>query len=97
LRISDTGIGIEPEQMRNLFQVFTQGDATISRAYGGTGLGLALSRHFCQMLGGTIEVASQSGNGSTFTVTLPAEIAHAAGSPNGEEELLANRTAGGSV
>jgi PAS domain S-box-containing protein len=97
LRISDTGIGIESEQMRNLFQVFTQGDATISRAYGGTGLGLALSRHFCQMLGGTIEVASQSGNGSTFTVTLPAEIAHAAGSPNGEEELLANRTAGGSV
>jgi len=97
VRISDTGIGIDPEQMCNLFQVFTQGDATISRAYGGTGLGLALSRHFCRMLGGTIEVASQPGSGSTFTVTLPAEIALPAGSSKGAERMLASRTAGSGV
>lgn len=71
-RITDTGIGMSPEQMSHLFQVFYQGDVTTARKYGGTGLGLALSRHFCQMMGGEISVESQPGVGSIFTVSLPA-------------------------
>jgi signal transduction histidine kinase len=70
-RISDTGIGINPEQMQNLFKEFTQVDASPTRRYGGTGLGLAISRHFCRMLGGDIQVESQVDVGSTFTVNLP--------------------------
>ncbi len=99
LRVRDTGIGIEPEHMRNLFQVFTQGDATIARSYGGTGLGLALSHHFCQMLEGTIDVTSQPGSGSTFTVMLPADIAHSAHNAHshGEPEMLVSRTAGSNI
>src|ERR1700730_7007514 len=56
--VSDTGIGISPEQMKKLFQAFSQADASTSRKYGGTGLGLVLSRRFCQMMGGDITVES---------------------------------------
>jgi PAS domain S-box-containing protein len=70
--VSDTGIGMTPEQMARLFEEFTQADASTTRKYGGTGLGLAISKRFCQMLGGDIEVASEIGRGSTFTVRLPA-------------------------
>jgi len=61
-----------PEQLSKLFQAFTQADASTSKKYGGTGLGLALSRKFCQLMGGELTVESQFGNGSTFTVMLPA-------------------------
>jgi signal transduction histidine kinase len=71
--VSDTGIGMTPEQLAKLFQAFTQADASTSKKYGGTGLGLALSRKFCQMMGGDITVTSDHGKGSTFTVTLPTE------------------------
>jgi light-regulated signal transduction histidine kinase (bacteriophytochrome) len=71
-RVSDTGIGMTPEELGKLFQVFTQADASPSRRYGGTGLGLALSRRFCQMIGGDITVESTCGAGFTFTVRLPA-------------------------
>lgn len=70
-RIADTGMGIAPEQLDFLFQEFTQADASTTRRYGGTGLGLALSQRFCRMMGGHITVASQPGHGSTFTVYLP--------------------------
>lgn len=70
-RVHDTGIGMTPEQMGRLFQPFVQAEAATSRRFGGTGLGLALSRRFCEMMGGRIEVESDFGKGSVFTVILP--------------------------
>jgi CheY-like chemotaxis protein len=72
--ISDEGIGMTKEQQANLFQVFTQADASTSRKYGGTGLGLAITKYFTQMLGGTIKVESEFGKGSHFTVRLPTHL-----------------------
>jgi len=70
--VSDSGIGMTSEQMGRLFQAFSQADTSTTRKYGGTGLGLMISRHFCQMLGGDITVTSTMGQGSTFTVRVPA-------------------------
>ena len=69
-RVSDTGIGMTEEQLGRLFQAFTQADSSTTRNYGGTGLGLTITRHFAVMLGGSIEVASKPGEGSTFTLIL---------------------------
>lgn len=69
--VHDTGIGISPEQMKKLFQAFSQADASTSKNYGGTGLGLVLSRRFCQMMGGDVTVESALGEGSTFIIRLP--------------------------
>lgn len=71
IQVADTGIGIAPDQMDKLFQAFVQIDASNTRKYGGTGLGLALSRKFCRMMGGDITVKSELGRGSTFTICLP--------------------------
>jgi signal transduction histidine kinase len=68
-RVRDTGIAMTPEQTAKLFQAFTQADGSTMRKYGGTGLGLALSRKFCVMMGGDINVESVPGKESTFTVT----------------------------
>ncbi len=69
--VTDTGIGMTPDQQQRLFTAFSQADSEISRKYGGTGLGLALSRRFCQLMGGDVTVDSAAGEGSTFTVRLP--------------------------
>jgi signal transduction histidine kinase/HAMP domain-containing protein len=74
LSVRDTGIGMTPEQMERLFQAFSQAEASTAHKYGGTGLGLAVTRHFCRMMGGSISVESERGVGSTFTIRLPAQV-----------------------
>jgi signal transduction histidine kinase/CheY-like chemotaxis protein len=74
--VTDTGIGLSPEQLGKLFQAFTQADASTSRKYGGTGLGLVISRRFCQIMGGDIGVTSEYAKGSCFTVRLPRVVSH---------------------
>jgi signal transduction histidine kinase/DNA-binding response OmpR family regulator len=74
LSVADSGIGMTSEQMARLFQDFTQADASTTRKYGGTGLGLAISRRFCRMMGGDITVDSTPGQGSIFTIRLPARV-----------------------
>jgi CheY-like chemotaxis protein/anti-sigma regulatory factor (Ser/Thr protein kinase) len=71
IAVSDTGIGMTPEQVSRLFEEFTQADASTARQYGGTGLGLAITRRLSRMMGGDVTVASELGRGSTFTVSLP--------------------------
>lgn len=72
--VSDTGIGIAPEQLSNLFRPFVQVDATKTRAYGGAGIGLALARGIAQRMGGDITASSDLGRGSTFTLSLAAAV-----------------------
>jgi GAF domain-containing protein/CheY-like chemotaxis protein len=72
--VSDTGIGMTPEQLGRLFEAFSQADAATTRRFGGTGLGLALSRRLCRMMGGDVTVDSEVGRGSTFTIRLPALV-----------------------
>jgi len=78
---SDTGIGMNEEQMGRLFEAFAQAEASTTRRFGGTGLGLAITRHFCEMMGGTVLVESQAGKGSTFTMKLPAFVDDSLGTP----------------
>ena len=71
LSVSDTGIGMTPEQQAKLFEEFTQADATTAQRFGGTGLGLAITRKLARMMGGDVTVTSEPGKGSAFTVRLP--------------------------
>jgi len=77
IRVEDTGIGIAEEDLGHLFVKFSQLDGAITRRFGGTGLGLAISRELVEKMGGRIDVASRLGEGSTFTVVVPLEIAAA--------------------
>ncbi|MGQ0815482.1 MAG: response regulator [Gemmatimonadota bacterium] len=72
-RVADTGIGMTREQMDKVFQPFTQADASTSKKYGGTGLGLAITQKFCEMMNGDVELESQLGSGTAFTVRLPVD------------------------
>ena len=98
-RVSDTGIGLSPEQIIRLFQDFTQADTTTTRRFGGTGLGLALTRRFCQMMGGDVTIHSQAGIGSVFTIKLPAVVSEAkpeaAGNTAFDNEVVASSDCGG--
>lgn len=72
-RVTDSGIGMTREQIERLFQPFTQADASTTRKYGGTGLGLTIVNQFCEMMGGDLQVSSKPGEGTTFVVWLPIE------------------------
>lgn len=96
-RVADTGIGMTPDQISRLFQAFSQADASTTRKFGGTGLGLVISKKFCQMMGGDLVVASSPGQGSTFTFTLPRYVsdlpneapAHSAPAASGKDMATA--------
>ncbi len=75
ITIADSGIGISPRQLETIFHPFTQGEASTARRFGGTGLGLSISRQLAALLGGRIEVESVPGEGSRFTLVLPATLA----------------------
>ena len=85
IRVKDSGIGMTPEQMQRLFQDFSQADASTTKKYGGTGLGLSLSRRFCRLMGGDIQVSSELGAGSCFEILLPREY-----EPNQVNRFLAD-------
>ncbi len=81
LNVSDTGIGIPPDRLEAIFRPFVQADAATTRKYGGTGLGLTISRSMAEMLGGTLTVVSRSGEGTTFTLSIPVSAGVALPSP----------------
>jgi len=73
-RVSDTGIGMTPEQQDHVFEAFSQADASTARDFGGTGLGLTITKTFCRMMGGDVALTSEPGKGTTFIIRLPTEV-----------------------
>ena len=71
MSVSDTGIGMSKEQLGTVFQAFMQADSSTQRKFGGTGLGLVITKRLLHLMGGDVEVESEEGKGTTFTVTLP--------------------------
>ena len=72
--IKDTGIGMNEEQLKNVFEEFTQAESSTSKEYGGTGLGLPISKKMTEMMGGQIDSVSEVGKGTTFTITIPISV-----------------------
>lgn len=83
IEVRDTGIGMSEEGLKKLFQAFSQAEADTSQRFGGTGLGLALTRRFCTLMGGTITVASRPGQGSSFIIDLPGDRIGSVPAPTG--------------
>jgi signal transduction histidine kinase len=81
-RVSDTGIGIAPDQLAGIFEEFRQVDPTITREYGGTGLGLSITKKFVEMHGGRVWVESEPGKGSTFSFSIPVRVGSTVASPD---------------
>ncbi|NIP79018.1 MAG: GAF domain-containing protein, partial [Gemmatimonadetes bacterium] len=94
IRIADEGIGMTETQLGRLFEAFSQADASVARRYGGTGLGLVISRRFSRMLGGDIEVESEPGVGTIFTVRLPWDASTARRSPASDAGVTAEAAGG---
>jgi signal transduction histidine kinase len=74
ITVTDTGIGMTEEQIKHIFAPFTQADTSTTRNYGGTGLGLTISKHYCHLMGGNLSVQSEPGSGSSFTITIPKQV-----------------------
>ena len=83
--VTDTGIGIPAEKLEHIFDEFSQADDSTTRDFGGTGLGLTISRRFCEMLGGELAVTSEEGVGSTFTISIPAIFPYTQPAAEGKE------------
>jgi PAS domain S-box-containing protein len=88
--VSDSGIGIPEDKLNHVFEEFSQADSSTTRDYGGTGLGLPISRRFCRLMGGDLTVASSVGKGSTFTIRVPAQLPGAAASTPAPATQLQN-------
>ena len=91
--VGDSGIGMTPEQMAKLFQPFTQAEASTSRKYGGTGLGLTITKSFVELMGGHVSVESTPGEGSTFVVQLPLKVIDSTLQPAPLQSIAAPPTA----
>jgi len=88
-RVSDTGIGMTPEQQAHVFEAFAQAEASTMRDFGGTGLGLTITKNFCRMMGGDVTLTSEPGKGSIFTIRLPIEVREPETESEAESKSLA--------
>ena len=91
LDVKDTGIGISPDKMNRIFEKFTQADGSTTRVYGGTGLGLTISKHIVEMMGGRMQVESELGKGSSFGFRVPLPIDYEAKTEFFDSSLLKGR------
>ncbi len=94
VQVTDTGIGIDPQNLKQIFEKFAQADSSMTRRYGGTGLGLPIAKNLAERMGGRLEVTSRPSEGSTFTFTLPLPLAPATAPEAAEENIKPARVSG---